>query len=129
MKSISSLVVVLLLAGCGAPEQVEEHDNHAEEVEHEGEEAAAPAGMVRIDPEMLRDLRITTTNVESRAGGQEVTVLGEVGVNEDAYAEVGCPVEARVTRPLVSLLRLDSRFRLVYEDKVAAVFVKRDALP
>ena len=105
MKSIASLsmVVLLLLAGCGAPEVVEERDEHHEgEAEHHAEHASAPAGMVRIDDEMLRDLRITTTNVESRAGGEGVTVLGEVGVNEDAYAEVGCPVEARVTRPLVS---------------------------
>jgi cobalt-zinc-cadmium efflux system membrane fusion protein len=58
--------------------------------------------MVRIDPEMLRDLRITTTMVESREGSEGVSVLGEVGVNEEAYAEVGPPVEARVIRLLAA---------------------------
>jgi cobalt-zinc-cadmium efflux system membrane fusion protein len=55
-----------------------------------------PAGVVAIAPEMLRDLRITTARVEARAGGEAVTILGEVRVNEDAYTEVGVPVAARV---------------------------------
>jgi len=91
-------------AGCGNQQPVEEHEEHADDAAHdESVEAAEAAGFVRIDPEMLRDLRITTTNVESRAGGQGVTVLGEVGVNEDAYAEVGCPVEGRITRLMASV--------------------------
>jgi len=65
-------------------------------------EATESAGLVRIDPEMLRDLRITTTTVESREGGEGVNVLGELGVNEDRYAEVGAPVQARVLRLLAS---------------------------
>ena len=34
-------------------------------------------------------------------------------------------VIAQINQPLASVLRLDSRFQLVYEDKVATVFVKR----
>ena len=45
---------------------------------------------------MLRDLRITTATVESRRGDEEVTLLGELAVDERAYAEVGVPVAARV---------------------------------
>jgi cobalt-zinc-cadmium efflux system membrane fusion protein len=47
---------------------------------------------------MMRDLRITTELVESRSGVEEATILGELTVNEGAYAEVSAPVEARVTR-------------------------------
>jgi hypothetical protein len=38
-------------------------------------------------------------------------------------------VVAEIWRPLVSLLRADPRFRLVYEDSTAAVFVRMDVKP
>jgi cobalt-zinc-cadmium efflux system membrane fusion protein len=57
---------------------------------------------VEIDPEVLRDLRVTTSEVESRLGGELVTLLGELAVNQHAYAEVGAPVTARITRVLVN---------------------------
>jgi cobalt-zinc-cadmium efflux system membrane fusion protein len=47
---------------------------------------------------MLRDLRITTSAVESRPSGERVVLLGALAVDESAYAEVGTPVAARVTR-------------------------------
>jgi membrane fusion protein, heavy metal efflux system len=51
---------------------------------------------VTVSEEMLRDLRITTAKVERRRGGEAATLLGEVGVNENAYAEVGTPLQARI---------------------------------
>jgi cobalt-zinc-cadmium efflux system membrane fusion protein len=51
---------------------------------------------------MLRDLRITVDEVESRPGGEHITLLGELAVDQRAYAEVGAPVPARVTRLLVN---------------------------
>jgi len=57
---------------------------------------AGEADRVHIDPGMLRDLRITTTAVESRAAGAAVEMLGELHVDEDRYAEVGTPIPARV---------------------------------
>ena len=51
---------------------------------------------------MLRDLRITTRPVESRPGGERVVLLGELAVDQRAYAEVGTPVAARITRLLVN---------------------------
>jgi membrane fusion protein, heavy metal efflux system len=63
--------------------------------EHRTVAERAP-GLLRVDPEMVRDLRITTTRVESRAGGDGITLLGELQVNQDAYAEVGVPVSGRV---------------------------------
>jgi cobalt-zinc-cadmium efflux system membrane fusion protein len=49
---------------------------------------------------MLRDLRTTTATVESRRGDEQITLLGELAVDERAYAEVGVPVGARVVRLL-----------------------------
>jgi cobalt-zinc-cadmium efflux system membrane fusion protein len=57
---------------------------------------------VEIDQEVLRDLRITTRPVESRTGADLVVLLGELAVDQRAYAEVGAPVAARVTRLLVN---------------------------
>jgi cobalt-zinc-cadmium efflux system membrane fusion protein len=53
---------------------------------------------VAVDDAMLRDLRITIDEVESRPGGEQITLLGELAVDERAYAEVGVPMPARVTR-------------------------------
>lgn len=55
------------------------------------------ANTVRIEEGMLRDLRITVDEVESRPGGEQITLLGELEVDQRAYAEVGVPVHARVT--------------------------------
>jgi cobalt-zinc-cadmium efflux system membrane fusion protein len=57
---------------------------------------------VEVDEGMLRDLRVTTRPVESRTGGDLVILLGELAVDQRAYAEVGTPVAARVTRLLVN---------------------------
>jgi cobalt-zinc-cadmium efflux system membrane fusion protein len=107
MKIRSPLVLllpILCAAACDRPT----HDPHPMEAREEPSAAATrdaeppPAGIVTIDPEMLRDLRITTAPAEARVGGEVVTVLGEVGVNEDAYAEVGTTIPARVVRVLAS---------------------------
>ena len=55
---------------------------------------------MRIAPEMLRDLRVTTARAEARAAGERVSVLAELRVDQDAYAEVASPVTARVVRVL-----------------------------
>jgi cobalt-zinc-cadmium efflux system membrane fusion protein len=62
----------------------------------------ADANAVRIEEGMLRDLRITIDEVESRRGGERITLLGELAVDERAYAEVGTPMAARVTRLFVN---------------------------
>ena len=60
------------------------------------------ANTVKIEEGMLRDLRITINDVESRPGGEQITLLGELAVDQGRYAEVGVPVPARVTRLLVN---------------------------
>ena len=103
MKTTTKLLLLaaLLPIGCkGRKEAPEEH--HEENAHSENREASSAPGMVRVDPEMLRDLRVTTSRAESRAGGEGVTVLGELRVNEDAYAEVGAPIAARVVKVLAA---------------------------
>ena len=60
------------------------------------------ANTVEVDPGMLRDLRVTTRPVESRPGGERVVLLGELAVDQRAYAEVGTPVAARITSLLAN---------------------------
>ena len=46
---------------------------------------------------------VTTSVVESRPGGEGVMVLGEIGVNEEKYAEVGSPITGRIGEVLVGI--------------------------
>jgi cobalt-zinc-cadmium efflux system membrane fusion protein len=101
VKTLVIFVVCIALAGCGrrseeaakpaATPTATEPDTHKED-----------ANTVEVDEAMLRDLRITTRPVESRTGGELVMLLGELAVDQRAYAEVGTPVAARVTRLLVN---------------------------
>ena len=88
---------------CGrAPEET----NTTASVQGEAPEPAAhaedDASTLRVDEGMLRDLRITVNEVESRPGGESISLLGELAVDQRAYAEIGTPVQARVTRLLAS---------------------------
>jgi membrane fusion protein, heavy metal efflux system len=97
LKAFVTLGVCLAFAGCGR-----RSENAAEPAStKQAAEAGAhtePANVVEIDESMLRDLRITTRPVESRPGGERVVLLGELAVDQRAYAEVSTPVAARVTR-------------------------------
>ncbi len=100
------LVWLSFSIGCGnkATTHHDEHDDH-EHAPDEGaadHEAKTKDGLVRVDRGMLRDLRITTRQAESRPAGDAVTVLGEVRVNEDAYAEIGTSIAARVSHVLAA---------------------------
>lgn len=77
-------------AATATPEAAEE--THAE----------SDADVVHIEAGMLRDLRITVDEVESRQGGEQLSLLGELAVDERHYAEVGAPVQARVLQLLVT---------------------------
>jgi cobalt-zinc-cadmium efflux system membrane fusion protein len=93
-------------------DRAHEGEGHGDDHGHDHGPASAAAGSpagggaknpgtLRVDREMLRDLRITTAPAETRPAGDTVALLGELGVNEDAYAEVGSPIEARIVRVLV----------------------------
>jgi cobalt-zinc-cadmium efflux system membrane fusion protein len=81
-------------------EHADEHGTKGEHDEHEKEGEHGEENQVRIAPEMIRDLRVTTSKAESRAAGERVSALGELHVNQDTYAEVASPSPARVVKVL-----------------------------
>lgn len=94
------LLLWLVVSGCGrgaGPVREETPAPARTEVAH-----TEAANVLEVDEGMLRDLRITTRTVESRTGGNLVVLLGELEVDQSAYAEVGAPVAARVERLLVN---------------------------
>ncbi len=111
MSWTMGLTLLLPLTGCGGGKDANE-EAHSEEAGHEeaghdeaghtGEEHAAEEGTLVVDAEVLRDLKLTTFPAELRPGGEGVTALGELKVNEQAYAEVGTPIPARVVRLVAS---------------------------
>ncbi|PTL75244.1 efflux RND transporter periplasmic adaptor subunit [Vitiosangium sp. GDMCC 1.1324] len=104
MKSLHVLLLCLLWV-CACKRETAPHEEeqaHAPESEAHAHDGGEDEALVRIDPEMLRDLRVTTAPVQERPGGEGVTALGELGVNENAYAEVASPITARVLSLLAS---------------------------
>jgi membrane fusion protein, heavy metal efflux system len=101
-KAFITLVACIALAGCG---RRSEEPAKPPAAAPNADEAAAhkeDANTVEVDEGMLRDRRITIRDVESRPGGERIMLLGELAVDQRAYAEVGTPVAARVTRLLVN---------------------------
>lgn len=104
------LAAITACGGSGKEEAQEEasHEEpgHKEAGEHEGEEHGAEPqeeeGVLAVDAEVLRDLKLTTFPAELRPGGEGVTALGELKVNGDAYAEAGTPIPARIVRLIAS---------------------------
>jgi cobalt-zinc-cadmium efflux system membrane fusion protein len=99
------IALLLPLAGCGggAPKEMKEETGHAQETaEPAGGHEEAGEGMLAVDAEVLRDLKLTTFPAELRPGGEGVTALGELKVDEQAYAEVGAPIPGRIVRLLVA---------------------------
>jgi len=98
---------VVLVAACSDSNTKPSRPEHeAEQPEHraadpEGKAAARKEPeLIKIAPDMMRDLRVTIGKAQARAAGETVSALGELHVNEDAYAEVASPVSARVTKVL-----------------------------
>ncbi len=95
MKRLSALLALLFFLGCGkSGNQQPSAENGKEPTQTK--EAKSPDNLLHIEHDMLRDLRITTTQVEKRQRGDGVSLLGEVTVNEDSFSEVGAPIPARV---------------------------------
>jgi cobalt-zinc-cadmium efflux system membrane fusion protein len=94
-----------LAAGCfdrGGSDSSREHHDHDEDVHEANGAAGEDSGLLRIASDMLRDLRITTAPAEVRPASEGVSALGEIHVNEDAYAEVGLLIPARVVDVLAT---------------------------
>jgi cobalt-zinc-cadmium efflux system membrane fusion protein len=106
MRRLISLVFVVY--GCGGNKTAEPDHRGAEAVEHGGSDLAnhgKPQAhgpeMIKIAPDMMRDLRVTTGKAQARPTGETVSALGELRVNEEAYAEIASPVSARISKVLV----------------------------
>jgi len=100
-RNLTAAVLVAALAlGCRKSEAEGEH--HEKEGAATEAHAQRPANVLEVEETMLRDLRLTTTQVEQRPGGETVTVVGELQADQGRYAEVGTPVTARVVRLLAS---------------------------
>jgi cobalt-zinc-cadmium efflux system membrane fusion protein len=102
-----ALVALVLCCGCRSNKGGDSEHGAAESTEHAGSDTANGgkphahgAEMIKIAPDMMRDLRVTTGKAEARAAGETVSALGELRVNEEAYAEVASPVSARVVKVL-----------------------------
>ena len=101
VKTLVLIMMCIVLVGCRRGSE-ETAKPAATPPAAEPDAHKADANTVEVDEAMLRDLRITTRPVESRTGGELVMLLGELAVDQRAYAEVGTPVAARVTRLLVN---------------------------
>ena len=97
----AALLALALLVACGEAEHAE-HDEHAAESGAEEEHAPSP-DTLRVSPDRMRDLRVTTAPVEERPEAESIDVAGELHVNEDAYASIGAPLAARVVEPLAAV--------------------------
>jgi cobalt-zinc-cadmium efflux system membrane fusion protein len=115
LKSFVIVVACVAIAGCGR--RTEEGTRPADAARGAAETGAHTdeANTVEVDEGMLRDLRITTSGVESRPGGERVVLLGALAVDQTAYAEVGTPVAARVTRVRVNAGDTVSRGQVLAE--------------
>lgn len=107
----TTILFAVALAACGG-ETRREHGGEERGDDHEADRAGSAKHdddhgergeprIVKIAPEMLQDLRVTTAKAEARAAGERVSVLAELRVNQDAYAEVASPSPSRVVRVLV----------------------------
>jgi membrane fusion protein, heavy metal efflux system len=96
------LCVALVLAGCQRGSDKAKPAEHAPAAPAAEAAHASDPSLLRIDPGMMRDLRVTTATVESRKAGEQVSLLGELAVDERMYAEVASPMPARAAQILAA---------------------------
>lgn len=99
---LACLLVLVALSGCRRDARKPDAHDPPEPAAAAAREGESSPELLEIDPGMLRDLRITVVEAESRPGGEGVNLLGEVHVNEDRYAEVGSIVASHVVRALAA---------------------------
>jgi len=92
----ASIVSLVMLFGVACGRKEESRPTPPETAATPTNDQKRTENIVQVSEEMLRDLRITISKVEQHRGGESSSLLGELGVNENAYAEVGAPLSARV---------------------------------
>ena len=97
-RTVVPILIACALAACGRPSETPQRSAPPAATPAQPDTHMEEANTVEVDEGMLRDLRITTRAVESRPGGERVVLLGELAVDQEAYAEVGAPIAARVIR-------------------------------
>lgn len=90
----TAMLALLLVSACTSTPQ--EEQKPASENAKAAESETHDENVVQVSEEMLRDLRVTTQNVEEHRGAESASMLGELGINENAYAEVSTPSQGRV---------------------------------
>ncbi len=90
MKRSIGMVFVLLVS-CGSPDKAVEREAIEESRSEEAED-----DLLRIAPDMLRDLKVTTLVVEAHLGAEEASMLGELRVDADRHAQVSTPIPAQI---------------------------------
>jgi cobalt-zinc-cadmium efflux system membrane fusion protein len=90
------LAATLSLGACSRSEQKQADEHRPAPASQEAKRS--DASTLHIEESMLRDVRVTTTAVELRTGGEATAMLGELRPNENAYAEVGAPIASRVVK-------------------------------
>jgi membrane fusion protein, heavy metal efflux system len=106
------MLLLLPLAACGESKTTGKDAGQQREPAASGAHGAEPRagsgrekggeGLLALDEEVRRDLKLTTFVAELRPAAEGVTALGELKVNEQAYAEVGAPIAGRVVRLLAT---------------------------
>jgi cobalt-zinc-cadmium efflux system membrane fusion protein len=102
----TGLLALLCAAACSDKPKAAGGSEHpsAAPVAHTGSDTAHDGAphqepeLIKIAPDMMRDLRVTMGKAQTRAAGETVSALGELHVNEEAYAEIAAPVSARVIK-------------------------------
>jgi cobalt-zinc-cadmium efflux system membrane fusion protein len=103
------IALLLPLSGCGGekPEETKEEAGPSGKSAGEapgtaGKHAEAGEGVLAVNAEVLQSSQLTTFAATLRPGGEGITALGELKVDEGAYAEVGPPIPARIVRLLAA---------------------------
>ena len=102
IKHLCACAICAFALACGSSSDTAKPGAPEAKPEAEATHRESDPNSVTVADEMLRDLRLTTAKVESRPGGEQIVLLGELEVDQERYAEVGTPVAARVTRLLVN---------------------------
>ena len=90
------LCIAFFSVGCGKPGEKKDEGASPKASSEVPSQENSSGNILRIGPDTLRELKVTTAVVKTQPVGDGVNLQGELGVNENAYAEVGVPTASRV---------------------------------